>query len=304
MHVSAAIQDVERELSIWSSDPEVDVDRWDQLCGAQSHELVRRALKRLALRLMNQHTLRGQPEILSQYDRQWRKKTWEKYRPTASRGGGPWIWGARKLLLSNEAGAALRLLYLDAAIAALRPRSVLEVGCGNGINLALLAARYPDIEFCGIEPTPHGLAMAQGIAEDGSLPDSLRDFAPFDLLDERAVSRIRFIKASGGQLPFSDSRFDVVLTSLALEQMEALREAALKEIARVARLHTVMLEPFSEANSTGLRRRYVRGYDYFQGAIADLPRYGLEPVSVVSDMPHKAWLGTAFVVAQKSSTRP
>jgi tRNA G46 methylase TrmB len=32
-----------------------------------------------------------------------------------------------------------------------RPRSVLEVGCGNGINLILLAGNFPDTEFARVE---------------------------------------------------------------------------------------------------------------------------------------------------------
>jgi hypothetical protein len=48
-------------------------------------------------------------------------------------------------------------------------------------------------------------------------------------------------------------------------------------------------------------RRYVRAHDYFQGAVGDLPGLGLEPVAAVTDMPHKAWLGTALVIARKQT---
>jgi ubiquinone/menaquinone biosynthesis C-methylase UbiE len=239
---------------------------------------------------------------LAEYDRQWRKKKWEKYRVDSSEAGAPWVWRDRQLLLSNELGAAVRLIYLDTALSSLRPRRVLEVGSGNGINLLLLAAAYPGIEFSGIEATEYGWSAAQKVAEEGRLPDALRQFSPLPVADESAVSRIRFEKGSAERLPFQDSSFDAVFTSLALEQMEAIRAQALSEIVRVAKSHVVMLEPFYDVNSSGLRRRYVKAYDYFQGTLSDLPGYGLEVVSIEKEMPHKAWLGTALVVAAKSGT--
>lgn len=246
---------------------------------------------------------RSQLKIIAEYDRQWGKKGWEKYRPRRLHNdGAPWLWSGQRMLLSNEAGAYVRIVYLEAALASLRPSSVLEIGCGNGVNLLLLAGRFPETRFCGLEPTPNGVAMAASVVAAGRLPDALLDFAPFALVDDNSVSRIEIVKGTGAALPFRDAQFDVVFTSLALEQMEAVRQDVLHEIGRVSAKYVVMLEPFTELNGRGLRRRYVKAYDYFQGAIADLPRYGIEPVNIVTDMPHKAWLGTALVIARKSGT--
>lgn len=263
----------------------------------QYWELSKRNLRKMFLRTVGKNWHRGQTTILAAYDRQWKKKGWEKYRPRPlESGGSAWVWGKRRFMLSNEAGAAIRLVYLEAAIRQLAPTSVLEVGCGNGINLHPLAAAMPDVAFTGLEPTEHGYKTAQGVAT-GEFPDALRAFAPFPLQDEAA--RAAFVQGSGDTLPFADNSFDVVMTSLALEQMEEIRDAALREIARVAKHHVIMLEPFREVNASGLRRAYIKTYDYFQGRIDDLKAYGLEPVSVVTDMPHKAWLGTALVIARK-----
>jgi SAM-dependent methyltransferase len=243
---------------------------------------------------------RNQARIIAEYDGQWRKKGFDRYRPADLKGaGGPWTWGDFRFSLSNEAGAAVRLLYLEQAIGALRPRTVLEVGCGNGLNLHLLACRFPHIEFTGVEAAPQGCLAGQRVAHAGVLPQDLRDFAPFAIEDDRAVAGVRIIQGSGAALPFPDRRFDVVMTSLALEQMEEIRERALAEVVRVSAEHVLMLEPFREVNARGLRRAYVCAYDYFQGRIADLPRYGLEVASIVTDMPHKAWLGTALVTARR-----
>jgi SAM-dependent methyltransferase len=281
-----------------------DADRpkqWDDLVRAQARRVAALNAKRVLGLLWPNRWHRGQPEILAEYDRQWRKKKWDKYRINSTVDGAPWVWRDRQLLLSNEAGAAVRLIYLDAALTSLRPRSVLEVGCGNGINLLLLAAAHPGIEFSGIEPTESGWSAAQKITEVGRLPDVLRQFSPLPVADESAVSRICFKRGSAAKLSYKDDSFDTVFTSLALEQMEAIRAEAMAEIVRVAKSHVIMLEPFADVNASGLRRRYVKAYDYFQGALSDLPRFGLEVVSVMTDMPHKAWLGTALVVATKSN---
>ena len=42
---------------------------------------------------------------------------------------------------------------LGAVIRKLQPKRVLEVGCGNGINLLLLAGAFPGIDFAGLDLT-------------------------------------------------------------------------------------------------------------------------------------------------------
>jgi hypothetical protein len=81
--------------------------------------------------------------------------------------------------------------------------------------------------------------------------------------------------------------------------MEAIRQSALGEIARVARRHVVMLEPFREFNRWGVPRLYVRTRDYFRGSVAELDRFGLKPVLCVPDMPAEVWLRPALVVCEK-----
>jgi SAM-dependent methyltransferase len=295
MNVSAA-----RTLERYGVRPSTRCKGWRRVVWRQTKASVARLVRKALAQARGRTVSRDQKIILAEYDKQWRKKGFESYRPRDLKGaGGPWIWGRQRFFLSNEGGAAIRLVYLEETLRNLRPRSVLEVGCGNGINLHLLATRYPDVQFCGVEPTPEGVAMAQRVVETGTLPEALREFAPFELRDARAVRGVRITRGSGAALPFADRSFDVVMTSLALEQMEQIRDRALSELARVSAGHVVMLEPFAEVNGGGLRRAYVKAYDYFEGPISELHGYGLEVVSVLTDMPHKAWLGTALVVARR-----
>jgi len=103
------------------------------------------------------------------------------------------------------------------------PRRVLEVGCGEGIVLAALAARLPGTRFDGLE------------------------------LDETALEQARvrcpgaeLVRGDACELPFGDQSFDLVVC---LEVLEHLPEPvrALRELRRVARggcLLSVPHEPF------------------------------------------------------------
>lgn len=287
-------------LADWSVFPSPSpAPPWGMAIRRQLVSMLRHSASRSMRRIFGHSWLRDQGQILAEYDAQWRKKNWEKYRPRPLAGeGSAWVWGDLKFTLSNEAGAAVRLVYLEAALATLVPRNVLEVGCGNGINLHLLAPRLPGTDFVGLEPTPEGFRTADETAAQ-PLPEALKALAPFELRDlER---RPAFVQGSAAGLPYPDGSFEVVITSLALEQMEQIRDTALLEIARVARRAVVFLEPFREVNGGLLRRRYVRTYDYFQGSIAELGRYGLAVSEAVTAMPHKAWLGTALVIAHKQA---
>jgi SAM-dependent methyltransferase len=104
-----------------------------------------------------------------------------------------------------------------------RPRRILEVGCGEGIVLATLAARLPGSRLDGLE------------------------------LDETALEEARkrcpgatLVRGDACALPFGDQSFDLVVC---LEVLEHLPEPAraLRELRRVARagcLLSVPYEPF------------------------------------------------------------
>lgn len=274
---------------------------WAIAFRAQCWRTAKSLLKKTALRLVGRQGGNDQKEILRAYDAQWKKKLFARYAPKPAVGGAPWVWVKKKWLMSNEAGAAVRLVYLDEIIERTRPRTVLEVGCGNGINLLMLSARHPEIQFFGLEPTQGGVDAVRSVIADACLPAALIQFAPFEIMDPRAPSRVQVERGDARALPFPDKKFDLVITSLALEQMEEIRGQALREIVRVSSKWVSMLEPFREVNASGWRRLYVTTYDYFQGYIADLPAYGLEIQEKVFDMPHKAVLGTALVLTQRTA---
>jgi SAM-dependent methyltransferase len=243
---------------------------------------------------------RGQDRIGAEYGESWARKGFEPYamdrRPDH---GAAWTYAGEALLATAAAGARARLLLIMRAVQWLSPRSVLEIGAGNGVNLLVMACRFPGIRFAGVELTESGVAVARSAQAEATLPAVLRRFAPEPLLDLQAHHRVDFRQGTATALPFDEGGFDLVYSCLALEQMEQVRGRALAEMTRVAARHALLLEPFTDCNDTGLRRAYRLARDHFGGSVRDLADYGLEPVVVSDDLPGEIWLQPCLVVARK-----
>ena len=240
--------------------------------------------------------------VRAEYADVWSRAAFSQYDPhQAAPGSTPWLWRGQRLLANTIGATRWRQLLLIKAIEHVRPRTVLEVGCGNGINLLLLACRFPDVAFTGIELTAEGHAAAQSFQQAHTrLPESVAAFAPQPLADPAAFRRVRFLHGSAADLPFEDGSFDLGITVLALEQMEQIRARALGEIARVVRSHTLMIEPFADVNGGFWQRLNVDRRNYFRGRIGDLPRYGLNPIVACADFPQKYILRSALVLSERA----
>ena len=276
-----------------------DVDRrWQALMNKRR----KTALRRLAQRFIGGWIgsgRRDQHAIESEYTDAWTAGH-QKYDPsrTALR-AAPWLWGDRRLLLDGAAASRLRCLMLAAVIDQLKPRRVLEVGCGNGINLLMLAGAFPEVSFTGLELTQAGIDAAHSVQAKPALPTALAEYIPLPQQDTSAFQRIEFICGDACAMPFEVDSFDLVITVLAVEQMERIRHRALAEIARVTKHHLLMLEPFRDVNASGLRRLYVLSRNYFRGSISELRDFGLTPLWATDDFPQEAFLGSPLVLSEK-----
>ena len=130
----------------------------------------------------------------------------------------------------------------------------------------------------------------------------MQEYAPLELADARAFCRIHFIQGSAADLPFEDASFELVTTILALEQMERIRDQALREITRVAARHLFNIEPFRDLNDQGGARRDVIQRNYFRGRIDDLLRYGLRPRLALKEFPQEAFLKAGAVLSRKEGS--
>gem|GEM_PF-632524 len=261
-------------------------------------KLLKRTLRKL-LR-SGERVGRGSEEVLGEYERAWSRAGYDNYDPQRRPSEGtPWQWRGRHLLASDIGATRARQLLLARAIQRLGPRTVLEVGCGNGINLLILAGMLPQVEFHGVELTDAGHRAARRQQALEALPEQLGRFSPLPVEDPHAFRRVRFHQGTAQHLEFADAQFDLVITVLAVEQMERIRDIALGEIARVARRHVIMIEPFRDVNRGFWRRLNVYQRGYFKGAIADLADYGLNVEIATDDFPQEVFLGACFVLAHK-----
>jgi SAM-dependent methyltransferase len=188
------------------------------------------------------------------YEQRWGGPAGEA--PLLSPSDAAFVWGDQCFMMQSVAIKRIYLLYLYRVIAMLAPSSALEIGCGNGINLALLASRFPNIAFTGVELTAAGVRQCRRLC-GGPLPAELSEFSPEPLVNDEGHRLVRCHQGDAARLPYAPGAFDLVFTILALEQMEKIKSAALSEISRVCRGHAVMIEPFGDWNMEGLRQRYV-----------------------------------------------
>lgn len=106
------------------------------------------------------------------------------------------------------------------------PRRVLDVGCGTGLLLRLIARRCPQAaELTGIDAAPAMIETAERAADD---------------------RRLRFTAGAAEQLPFPDDAFDLVVSTTSFDHWASQR-AGLGECARVLAPggHLVLADLFS-----------------------------------------------------------
>jgi SAM-dependent methyltransferase len=108
-----------------------------------------------------------------------------------------------------------RAEWLAGRIAAYRPASILEIGCGYGKQLRALR-RHGDVPMVGLDFSPSQLALARRYLD--------------------GLGGIALVLGSGLELPFRDRSFDLVLTSaVILHNPPAAAARIRREVLRVAR---------------------------------------------------------------------
>lgn len=102
-------------------------------------------------------------------------------------------------------------------------RNVLEIGCGVGAQLKILAKRFPDTHFTGIDSSSEQIGLAEVL-----------------LADEIERKQISLIQGSAEELPFSEASFDAVVIYWVLEHLEH-PATALGEATRVLKENGLLL---------------------------------------------------------------
>lgn len=180
-----------------------------------------------------------------------------------------------------------------------RPRTVLEVGSGNGFNLNCLSMLFPECTFVGLDFTEAGVRHAAATRNDparavniaarfaGLMPDV--SVAP--------VSTARYFRGTGAALPFRSRSVDLVISVLALEQMNPIRSEVIGEIARVSRGLVAHIEPFADFNADAFRRMHLSNKDYFRSPSSVLETAHLRRLTTWSGFPQKLNFSAGLVLA-------
>jgi ubiquinone/menaquinone biosynthesis C-methylase UbiE len=129
-------------------------------------------------------------------------------------------WRGRLHHAISERTAALATAAVPA------PQHVLDVGCGTGYLLRLLAGRYPDAQaFNGIDAAPNMIETATRVTAD---------------------NRLTFVTAVAEHLPYDDASMDLVVSTTSFDHWSD-QGAGLAECARVLRPggHLVLVDQFS-----------------------------------------------------------
>jgi SAM-dependent methyltransferase len=277
-----------------------DESNWSSAVRLRRARLLRRIGKRVVRKLQGRGN-RDRSKVSAEYEAVW-SAGYDRYDTSRDPDRfSPWLYGTRHFLASAAGAARFRSILLGAVIRKLNPSSVLEVGCGNGINLFLLAGAFPNVSFSGLELTETGHAAARLLQKEQRLPQHLAQYAPLSQLDDQAHRRISFTRGDATNMPFENESFDLVFTVLSIEQMQRIRDRALREVVRVSKSFVLNLEPFRDVNHGFWRRLNVISRDYYRGFIHELVGCGLQPIWATADFPQELMLGSCLVLSRKTS---
>jgi len=122
----------------------------------------------------------------------------------------------------NPLAAALTgrfLVALEELLAGAAPRSLLDVGCGEGVLAQRWARRWPELEILAVDREPLSAEWQR-----------------------RSEPNLRFDVADACALPFADGEFEIVCGIELLEQVPD-AALALSELVRVARRAVLVSVP-------------------------------------------------------------
>lgn len=138
-----------------------------------------------------------------------------------------WHGKIKQIPIKNIRAAYLQ--HICNQINIIKPKRILEIGCGNCINLVTLKKKYgDDIELYGIDIAQNRISVAKQYFKDA--------------LDGVHLQHVPITDVTS----FEDGYFDLVFSMHCLEQIPYQTIDALKEMHRITNNKIVMIEPVFE----------------------------------------------------------
>mgnify|MGYP000878012987 FL=1 len=159
----------------------------------------------------------------------------------------------------------IKKIYLQTIIKSIEytgAKNILDVGCGNGINIKIISTVYNDTKFHGIDQSTTGIKKANEL-KDMTLDEDYTQGMKNNFNFQRINKNISFSEQDAQYLNFSDNSFDFVYTVLALEQMQNIQTKVINELKRVSQKYILLIEPFKNLNTSGIRYLHHQSKKYF-----------------------------------------
>jgi len=182
----------------------------------------------------------------------------------------------------------------------LKSKYILEIGSGNGLNLLFLSSVYPQKIFTGIDLSNEGVSLSKEHMKKKTRLDKII-FDGFDLKNKKIkiANNLEFHLMNANNLKFNNNSFDLVFTSLALEQMDSIKFEVLREILRVSKKYVILFEPFSNLNREIIASLHHKLSSYFNMSYSQLNNLNIKILKKIDNFPQKINRRAGFVVFEK-----
>ncbi len=212
---------------------------------------------------------------IKDYNIHWSKFNFENYKSK------PYVWHKYQNDVFLSPGNLTQEIFQSLIISEIKKKkftSILEVGCGIGLNIFNLAKQFPSINFTGIDISDEAINFCK---------------------KNNNFKNVEFIKENAAKINFKDNYFDMTYTVLSLEQMQQIQKEVIKKITQITKDRIILIEPFRDVNQNFIEYIHTKNSNYFNLNYNDLLKYDLEINNVQYDFPQRIGLSAAFVCLKK-----
>lgn len=178
-------------------------------------------------------------------------------------------------------------------------KSVLEIGCGSGLNLIILSQMFPEIQFYGIEPTEGGIKAFKNLIKN--LPSELKSNFQTNAFDNVTIIHGDALNPNSLE-EIMDLKFDLIFTSAVIEQLSNYYELFFQNIVKINFQYFLFYEEWLEANLTNIHYLNLVRWDYFRVSWNYLNKFkDLKIINRFVPGVQPSWLNYGVVFGEKTN---